>query len=158
MTQRIDVTVAALIERSGRFLLVEEQAGGDIVFNQPAGHLEPEESLIEAVIRETREETGFAFRPHSLLGIYQWHCVEADTTFLRFAFCGDAKSPSTTPVLDEGIIATHWLTAAQIAAREPRLRSPLVRRCIDDYLAGTRHPLSVVAEIPTEQLVALTGA
>ncbi len=158
MSQQIDVTVAALIEDRGRFLLVEEQAGGGLVFNQPAGHLEPGETLTSAVIRETLEETGYRFKPDSLLGIYVWHCIEASTTFLRVAFCGDAAAPAGNPSLDEGIVATHWLTPAQVLARETQLRSPMVRRCIDDYLDGTRHPLSVVSNLPPEQLLSLARA
>ncbi len=157
MTQRIDVTVAAVIENDARFLLVEEAAGGNLVFNQPAGHLEAGESLTEAVIREAAEETGFGFKPDALLGLYLWHSQEADTTFLRVAFCGEAEPPAATPTLDEGIVATHWLTHSQIIARAGALRSPLVLRCIDDYLAGTRYPISVISELPVEELALLAG-
>ncbi len=158
MTQRIDVTVAAIIEDGGRFLLVEEKAGGNIVFNQPAGHLEPGEQLTEAVVRETMEETGFAFVPNALLGVYLWHSIEADTTFLRVAFCGQTEPPPATPILDEGILATHWLTPAQIRARDSSLRSPMVRRCIDDHLAGKRFSLAVLSELATGELISLAGA
>lgn len=157
MSQRIDVTVAAVIEHGGRFLLVEEEAGGLIVFNQPAGHLEPGEKLTEAVVRETMEETGFAFAPDALLGVYQWHSIEADTTFLRVAFCGQAEPPPATPILDDGILATHWFTLAQIRARDSRLRSPMVRRCIDDHMAGKRFSLDVLSELATEELFSLAG-
>ncbi len=158
MTRRIDVTVAAIIEADDRFLVVEEQANGKIVFNQPAGHLEPGESLTAAVIRETYEETGFSFEPDSVLGLYLWHCDEADTSFLRIAFCGDAVPPTANPTLDEGILATHWLTRSQLIAREARLRSPLVLRCLDDYRAGIRHPISMVSELPADELMRLVGA
>ncbi len=158
MTQKIDVTVAAVIEADDRFLVVEEKAGGKIVYNQPAGHLEPGESLIAAVIRETYEETGFSFEPDSVLGLYLWHCDEADTSFLRIAFCGDAVPPTADPTLDEGILATHWLTRSQLIAREARLRSPLVLRCLDDYRAGIRHPISMVSELPADELMRLVGA
>ena len=158
MTQRIDVTVAAVIEADGRFLVVEEQASGKIVFNQPAGHLEPGESLTAAVIRETFEETGFSFDPDSVLGLYLWHCDEADTSFLRVAFCGDAAPPNADPSLDEGILATHWLTRSQLIAQEARLRSPLVLRCLDDYQAGIRHPISMISELPADELMRLVGA
>ena len=104
MSQRIDVTVAAVIENGGRFLLVEEEASGLIVFNQPAGHLEPGEKLTEAVARETMEETGFTFVPEALLGVYLWHSIGADRTFLRVAFCGQAEPPAATPILDDGIL------------------------------------------------------
>lgn len=148
--QPVDITVAALIERSGRFLLVEEHAGGRAVFNQPAGHLEPGETLTEAVVRETLEETGYDFEPTAVLGLYQWYSQKDDLTFLRVAFCGRAKAPVAEPVLDEVIIATHWLSREQVLAYEPRLRSPMVLRCIDDYRAGTRFPLSCLAELALE--------
>jgi len=158
MTQKIDVTVAAVIEADDRFLIVAEKAGGKLVYNQPAGHLEPGESLTAAVIRETYEETGFSFEPDSVLGLYLWHCDEADTSFLRIAFCGDAVPPTADPTLDEGILATHWLTRSQLIAREARLRSPLVLRCLDDYRAGIRHPISMVSELPANELMRLVGA
>ncbi len=158
MTRRIDITVAAIIETDARFLLVEEEAGRRKVFNQPAGHLEPGESLTEAVIRETFEETSFAFEPTALLGLYLWHCDEADTTFLRVAFCGEANASAVVPSLDEGILAAHWFTRAQIVSRGPRLRSPLVLRCLDDHLAGTHYPLSVISELPVEEIALLSGS
>ncbi|HZF31724.1 MAG TPA: NUDIX hydrolase [Gammaproteobacteria bacterium] len=147
MAQGIDVTVAAVIERDGRFLLVEELVSGRAVFNQPAGHLEPNESLIEAAIRETREETGHTFEPSHVVGIYQWHSPEAGTTFLRVAFCGPADAPAKPSPLDDGIIGFHWLTAAELKRRSRQLRSPMVLRCLDDYVAGVRYPLDVVAHI-----------
>jgi ADP-ribose pyrophosphatase YjhB (NUDIX family) len=158
MTSKIDVTVAAMVETDGRFLFVEEQASGRIVFNQPAGHLEPGESLTDAVVRETFEETGYGFQPEALLGLYLWQCDEANTTFLRVAFTGSATPPVSTPNLDSGIIAAHWLSRAQVVARESRLRSPLVMRCLDDYQADIRHPLSVISELPPEELERLAGS
>lgn len=145
--QRIDVTVAAVIERDERFLLVEERAGGQLVLNQPAGHVEPRESLIDAVVRETLEETGFAFKPRELVGIYLWHSEEADTSFLRTVFCGSAQPPASTPTLDDGIVAVHWLKRGQLLSRSADLRSPLVLRCIDDYVAGNRHPLTLLQDL-----------
>jgi 8-oxo-dGTP pyrophosphatase MutT (NUDIX family) len=144
---RVDITVAASIEAEGRFLTVEEHAGGRIVFNQPAGHVEPGETLIEAVIRETYEESGYAFEPTAVLGIYHWHDEAENLTYLRIAFCGDARAPRETPVLDDVIVATHWLSRDQLVARQPRLRSPMVLRCVDDHLNGTRFPLACVAEL-----------
>jgi 8-oxo-dGTP pyrophosphatase MutT (NUDIX family) len=146
MTQGIDVTVAAVIEREGRFLFVEELAGGKTVLNQPAGHLEPGESLIDAVVRETLEETGHRFEPTELVGIYLWQ-AESGTTFLRATFCGSHSAPSGPTRLDEGILATHWLTRAQLLGRERELRSPMVLRCLDDYLAGARHSLATLTHI-----------
>jgi 8-oxo-dGTP pyrophosphatase MutT (NUDIX family) len=147
VSRRIDVTVAAVIEEDERYLVVEEQAAGQLVYNQPAGHLEPGESLVEAVIRETLEETGFRFEPRSLLGIYLWRHPHNDVTLLRVAFTGDATPPAGQPVLDDGIVATHWMTRNQLLGHSARLRSPLVLRSIDDYRAGTRHPLQVLQTV-----------
>ena len=147
MSPGIDVTVAAIVERDGRFLIVEEQTGQGIVFNQPAGHLEPGESLIEAVIRETLEETGYGFTPEALLGLYRWPHSDQPLTFLRVAFLGDVADPIGTVQLDAGIVATHWLTRDQLIAQPSKLRSPLVTRCIDDYLAGRRLELDCLVDV-----------
>jgi len=155
--QNVDVTVAALIEDAGRFLLVEEHAGGRVVFNQPAGHLEPSETLVEAVVRETLEETGFTFQPTAVLGLYHWRSEPDDAAFLRVAFCGEAMAPQGTPELDAVIIATHWLTREQVLGHQGRLRSPMVLRCIDDYRAGTRFPLSCLAELALEDRLRQVG-
>jgi 8-oxo-dGTP pyrophosphatase MutT (NUDIX family) len=150
MAQGIDVTVAAIIEHDGRFLLVEERVAGRLVINQPAGHLERGESLLGAVTRETFEETGHHFEPSGLVGIYLWHSDENDITFLRITFHGAAQPPVTPPRLDEGIVAVHWLTEEEIATRERELRSPMVLRCVRDYLAGARYPLTCLAHLETE--------
>ena len=152
-----DITVAALIEDAGRFLLVEERAGGRAVFNQPAGHLEVSETLVEAVVRETLEETGYGFEPTAVLGLYHWYSEPNDATFLRVAFCGDARAPTATPELDPVIITTHWLTREQVLAQQNRLRSPMVLRCIDDYRAGRRFPLSCLAEACLEERLRQVG-
>jgi 8-oxo-dGTP pyrophosphatase MutT (NUDIX family) len=144
MPLRPDVTVAALAEVDGRFLVVEEKIKGRLVFNQPAGHVEPGESLLEAVRRETLEETAWRFTPHAVLGIYLWHPTSGHPT-LRFAFTGSVHDHDPTRALDRGILRTHWLTRSELEEREPRLRTPLVLRCIDDYLAGRRHSLDLVA-------------
>ena len=144
MIEKIAVTVAAVIEQNHHFLLVEEHANEHTVFNQPAGHLEPGETLLQAVIREVSEETGFSFQPRALLGLYLWNNEEANTTFLRFTFIGDACPPNTTPALDKDIIATHWLSKKDILVKQSQLRSPLVLSCINDYLDGIRYPLSVL--------------
>ncbi len=151
MTFGIDVTVAAIIERDGRFLMVEEETGDGIVFNQPAGHLEPGESLMEAVIRETLEETGYRFSPEALVGFYRWSQIDKRLTFLRVTFVGEAAPPVGAVELDEGIIDTHWLTRDQLIAQPARLRSPLVTRCIDDYLAGQRLSLDYLVDVLEEQ-------
>lgn len=148
MVWKPDVTVAALIESDGRFLLVEERIRGRLVFNQPAGHLEDGESLIDAVIRETREETAWHFAPQSLLGIYQWRSPQGRST-VRFAFSGSVTGHDPAQPLDAPVVAIHWLTREQVLERAPRLRSPLVLRCIDDHLRGVRLPLSAVNSLET---------
>lgn len=147
----IHVTVAAIIESGGRFLLVEERVDGRVVLNQPAGHLDPGESLAAAAARETLEETGYAFAPTHLVGIYHWQ-NESGTTFVRFAFCGAHTAPAGPVRLDHGIIATLWLSRAQMLARGAELRSPMVLRGVDDYLAGRRHSLDIVPYLPWERL------
>jgi 8-oxo-dGTP pyrophosphatase MutT (NUDIX family) len=148
MTLSIDVTVAAIVERNGRFLMVEEETAQGVVFNQPAGHLEAGESLIEAVVRETLEETGYDFVPEALLGFYRWARPATPVTFLRVAFFGSAKDPAGLVTLDEGILATHWLTRDQLIAQPGRLRSPMVTRCINDYLGGQRLELDCLVDVP----------
>ena len=142
------VTVAAVIQKDDRFLLVEEFAGGRKVLNQPAGHLEPGESLVEAAVRETLEETAWHFEPKALIGIYQWSHPEKQKTFIRFAFTGDILEHLPGRNLDRGIIRAVWLDRAQLLARSGQLRSPMVLRCIDDYLAGQRFPLELVSHLP----------
>lgn len=150
MHERIDVTVAAIVERHEHFLIVEEHCHGAIVLNQPAGHLEPGESLLDAVVRETREETGYAFEPAELVGIYLWDSAESGRSFLRVTFTGRAEPPHAVPDLDDGIIATHWLTPSQLLRRERQLRSPLVMRAIHDYRAGIRFPLETLSYLDRE--------
>ena len=152
MTRGIDVTVAAIIERDGKFLMVEERAGAQVVLNQPAGHLEQGESLLAAVIRETLEETGHRFDPEHVVGFYLWHSADAETTYLRVAFCGEAEPSADVAALDEGIVAVHWLSRSQLANRAHQLRSPMVMRCIDDYLAGRRYPLDCLAYLESKPI------
>lgn len=135
------VTVAAIVERDGRFLLVEEEVDNDIVLNQPAGHLEEHESLVAAVVRETLEETAWHFQPDALLGVYRWHNPRTQATYLRFAFTGILQQHEPQRPLDDGILRTHWFTAEEIRAMASRHRSPQVQQCVDDYLAGRRYPL-----------------
>lgn len=141
------VTVAAVLEREGRFLLVEEQTESGIRFNQPAGHLEPGESLREAAVRETLEESAWYFTPEYWLGAYQWYQPEMQRTWLRFAFAGTLLSEKIGHVLDTGIIAAHWLTLDEVAALSQQHRSPLVMACIRDYLAGVRLPLEALRDV-----------
>ncbi|MCS6786122.1 MAG: NUDIX hydrolase [Thiobacillaceae bacterium] len=147
---RPHVVVAAVIEEDGRFLLVEEHTEAGLRFNQPAGHLEPGESLIEAVRREVFEETGHYFEPEALIGVYRWHASERDRTYMRFAFTGLVAGYDPTAPLDAGILRTAWLTPQEIGAVRARHRSPLVQRCLDDYLAGRRYPLDLLADLPTK--------
>lgn len=142
------VTVAAVVEREQRFLMVAESPEGTGVYNQPAGHLESGESLVEAVVREVREETGFTFRPRHLLGVYRWLNGPRDTTFLRVCFSGFCEEDEPQDRLDPEILATLWMTRAELAAQATRLRSPMVLRCVDDYLAGRAYPLDVLVDLP----------
>ncbi|OHX16769.1 NUDIX hydrolase [Chromobacterium amazonense] len=142
-----NTTVAAVIERDGRFLMVEEETADGLRLNQPAGHLERGETLRQAVIRETREESGWHFTPRGLVGVYLADRAGSDITYLRFAFAGDAAAPEGAIALDEGIVAVHWLTREEIAAQSQRLRSPVVMQCIDDYLNGILHPLDLIRDL-----------
>lgn len=143
---RPSVTVAAVIERDGRFLFVEEEANGRRVLNQPAGHLDPGESLVQAVAREVLEETAHRITPTALLGIYRWIYDKEDVTFLRFAFLGRVDGVEQGRALDKEIIALAWLTPAELAARRAEHRSPLVEQCVNDYLAGRSFPLDVLSK------------
>ncbi len=144
-----NVTVAAVIERDGRFLLVEEETADGVRFNQPAGHLDAGESLVEACVRETLEETGWHFRPRALIGIYQWPRPQGDITYLRFAFAGDLLGHDADRPLDDGIIAARWLGSDEIDACRERHRSPLVLQCIVDWRAGRRFPLDLIRHYAT---------
>ena len=143
---RPSVTVAAILERDGRFLFVEEMQEGKRVLNQPAGHLDPEESLLAACAREVMEETAHRFEPTGLVGIYRWYYKPADVTFLRFCFSGSLFEFDTTRTLDKEIVALHWLTPAELKQRSAMHRSPLVQQCLDDHLAGKRFPLDVLSK------------
>jgi len=144
-----NVTVAAVVERDGCFLLVEEHTAGGVLFNQPAGHLDPGESLIEGVARETLEETAYSFAPTALLGIYQYRRRGADVTYLRFAFVGRITGHDPDRPLDEGIIRAAWFTPEEIRDSREKHRSPLVVRCLEDYLAGHRYPLALLTRCTT---------
>jgi 8-oxo-dGTP pyrophosphatase MutT (NUDIX family) len=130
------VTVAALVRRQDRFLMVEERPAGHPVINQPAGHLERDESLIEAVVREVLEETARHFTPRSLVGVYQWQLPDGSHSYLRFCFAGEVGEPIAGRQLDPAITATHWLTAEEIRNGPWPVRSPMVLQCLDDALRG----------------------
>ncbi|MBK9442224.1 MAG: NUDIX hydrolase [Comamonadaceae bacterium] len=150
-------TVAAIIEQHGKFLLVEEHTPDGLRLNNPAGHLDEGETLTQACIRETLEETMYRFAPTSLIGIYmsrfirpnQGEQAAQDITFLRFAFCGTLGLLEPGRTLDKGIVRTLWLTPQEIRDNVGRMRSPMVLRCMEDYLAGQRLPLSVIFTDPS---------
>ena len=137
--------MAAVIENEGQFLVVEEKPDKQIVFNQPAGHLEKGESLQDAIVREVREETAWEFIPYAVVGIYRWIQPDEPITFLRICFTGKVENYNSQQKLDDGIIRTHWLTRDELLMRS--LRSPMVLRCIDDYVAGYRYPLNLFNDI-----------
>lgn len=143
-----NVTVAAIVEQDGRFLLVEEETAEGVRFNQPAGHLDEGESLVAACTREALEETAYAFTPTELVGIYQWPRPQGDITYLRFAFAGNVGAHETARQLDTGILRAVWMTPEEIVACAERHRSPLVLQCVQDYLAGRRFPLDLIRHYP----------
>lgn len=141
--------MAAIIEREGRFLVVEEESDGKQVINQPAGHLEDNESLQAAAMREVLEETAWQFAPQAITGIYRWrHPQQGITTHLRVCFSGQAHDHDPQRTLDTGILRTHWMDRETLQTHN-HLRSPLVLRCVDDYLAGHRYPLTLCSDIDT---------
>ena len=142
-----DVTVATVVVRDGRLLCVEERANGYLVINQPAGHLEPDESLLEAAIRETREETGWNVRITHVVGAYQWKATETGRHYLRFAFAAEPLRHDAGRRLDDGIQRALWLTPAELQAESHRHRSPLVWQAVADFLAGRRNPLSLLQQL-----------
>jgi phosphatase NudJ len=152
MTERFkpSVTVAAVIEQDGRFLLVEEHTPEGLRLNNPAGHLEPGESPEQGCAREVLEEAAHPFTPAALVGVYLSRFVRqrdgdvVDITYLRFAFCGSVGALQAGRALDEGIVRTLWLTPDEVRASHERHRSPLVLQCMEDYLRGQRYPLAVV--------------
>jgi phosphatase NudJ len=152
-TWKPSVTVAAVIEKDGRFLLVEEETALGLKLNNPAGHLDPGETPEQGCAREALEESAYVFRPTALLGMYlarsRKNSTGEDQTYLRMAFCGELGAHDPARALDEGIVRTLWMTVDEVRASAARHRSPLVLRCIEDYLAGVRHPLSVIYTDPS---------
>ncbi|MGI9229293.1 MAG: NUDIX hydrolase [Gammaproteobacteria bacterium] len=138
------VTVAAVVERDSQFLLVQEDIAGRYVYNQPAGHLERDETLLDAVRREVWEETGRRFTADYLLGVYLYSPEGGADTYLRFCFSGECGERDPAAKLDTGIIQTVWMSQAQLQEQVGDLRTPLVTQCIDDYLSGKRYPLDLL--------------
>lgn len=148
------VTVAAIVERERRFLLVEEWTSDGIRINQPAGHLDPGESLAAGCARETLEETAHPFVPTQLLGVYMFRharngAARDDVTYVRFAFVGELGERIAGRALDHGILRVLWLTPEELRARSNEHRSPLVMKCVEDYLRGQRYPIELVYTHPT---------
>jgi 8-oxo-dGTP pyrophosphatase MutT (NUDIX family) len=140
------ITVASVVERDGRFLLVEEETRAGLKLNQPAGHLEPGESLVAAAVREALEETGWRVQPTALIGIYRWEAPDTGAMYVRFSFVAEPREHDAAQPLDTGIARALWLNYEEVAARRADHRSPLVMRCIDDYRAGMRSPLALLRE------------
>jgi 8-oxo-dGTP pyrophosphatase MutT (NUDIX family) len=147
MQWKPNTTVAVIIEQDGKFLLVEETTDRGNRYNQPAGHLEDGESLIQAVIRETMEEAAYEFTPEHLLGIYHWKHELNDTTYLRFAFIGKVGVHYPLLELDDGIVQAVWMDIDEMRDKANLMRSPQVLTCVEDYLAGKRYPLQVVTHL-----------
>ncbi len=151
MVWKPHTTVAAIIERDNKFLMVEELIDGEHVYNQPAGHLDPDETLIDAVIRETREESAWHFTPEAVTGIYLWKQPDSKDkpgkTFVRVAVCGGCADHDPDQALDDGIIRACWISRNELANNNYQLRSPMVLDCIDDYLAGKRYPLDLLINV-----------
>lgn len=147
MQWKPNTTVAAIVEQNGKFLMVEEETAEGVRINQPAGHLEQGETFIQAVIRETNEETAYDFTPESLLGIYHWQRPSKDITYLRFAFIGKVGAHHPMQKLDDGILRAVWMSLDEIRASQAIHRSPQVLKCVEDYLAGKSYPLEVVKHL-----------
>jgi 8-oxo-dGTP pyrophosphatase MutT (NUDIX family) len=143
----VHVTVAAIVARDGKFLFVEESVGGRSVLNQPAGHWEAGETLLEAVCRETLEETGWEIEPTALLGVYEFEPPELGYGFLRFAYLARPTRHHPDRPLDSGIARALWLTPDELRREQARHRSPMVLRCVEDALAGQQHPLALIGHL-----------
>ncbi|WP_426205394.1 NUDIX hydrolase [Pseudomonas sp. TWP3-1] len=138
------ITVATIVEDNGRFLMVEEHKAGRNVLNQPAGHLDPDETLIEAAIRETLEETGWDVEPTGVIGIYLYTAPSNSVTYQRVCFAAKALKHHADYQLDDGIVGAKWLTREELMAQRDNWRSELIIRCIDDYLAGNHFSLELI--------------
>lgn len=150
-----EITVAAIAEQNGKFLTIEEHVRGKLVLNQPAGHLENNETLAEAAARECFEESGWHFDPSHLCGIYTWRHPRKDVTIVRFAFCGKAHSFDPDATLDDGIERSLWMTPDELFEREDRLRNPMVGQAIRDFAEGRQYPLELLTSIQHAESPAL---
>lgn len=144
MIWKPNVTVASIVELDGKFLMVEEESLAGPVLNQPAGHLDPDESMEDAVIRETMEETGYRFTPEAVIGSYLWHNDDNETTYYRSTYSGSVCTKVVATELDDGIIRALWMSHDEIIQNENRLRSPVILESLKDYLAGKRYPLDII--------------
>ena len=151
MHQLPHITVATIVERAGKFLMVKENSGGRLVYNQPAGHVEVKESLLDAAIRETLEETAWRVNLEKLLGIYQYTSPENGITYIRHCFIAKAIEQRTERDLDEDIAEAVWVSLEELEQRESEMRSPLVLEVIRDYLKGVSYPLSAIVVPDTEK-------
>ena len=141
------LTVAAVIETDGKFLMVEERKDARTVYNQPAGHVENQESIQDAIIREVKEETAWDFTPEYIVGFYKWRKQDIDTTFIRLCFAGSVAHHDPEQALDDGILAANWFSHEEITAIDAqRMRSPMVRQCLDDYRRNIKYPLEMISE------------
>jgi ADP-ribose pyrophosphatase YjhB (NUDIX family) len=147
MVWKPNVTVAAVVEREGRFLCVEEETESGLMINQPAGHLEDGESLVDAVVREVLEETAWHFDPTGLVGVYRWRHPDKHITYIRFAFTGELRRLEEHRPLDDGIVRTLWLSREELAQSNDRHRSPQVLRCVEDFKNGTLLPLDCLHDL-----------
>jgi ADP-ribose pyrophosphatase YjhB (NUDIX family) len=152
--QELHLTVAAVVEQQGRYLVVEESVDGRRVLNQPAGHVEPGETLHDAVVRETLEETAWHFTPTAITGVYLWQNPQTSASFLRVAFCGRCSDHEPGRPLDGEILRTVWLSRAELEQRHDRLRSPMVLRAIADYEGDVRLPVDSLRALGPEDLAA----
>jgi 8-oxo-dGTP pyrophosphatase MutT (NUDIX family) len=154
MIWRPDLAAAAIVQRDNRFLIVEERIRNALVFNQPAGHVDDGESIVDAVVRETLEETAWHFVPRELLGVYLWRNPENGHSILRVAIIGEVTRHEPQRKLDEPVVAAHWLDRDTLLSQPQKLRSPLVMRCIDDFLAGKRHDLAALSYLAAQPVIA----
>ncbi|UCH47266.1 MAG: NUDIX hydrolase [Betaproteobacteria bacterium] len=157
MVWKPNVTVAAVVERDGRFLLVEEETSNGLQLNQPAGHLEADETIVAAVQREVLEETAYDFLPEQVTGIYRWTKPGSDLTYLRFTFSGRLGRHHPDRLLDEGIVQALWMSREEVLGSVARHRSPLVVRCMEDYLSGKRYAIDALVDCGEQNLSAQSG-